>query len=306
MAQYVARRLLMLLPILMGVSLLTFAIIQVTPGDPAVLMLGQYATPERIAGLRQELGLNDPLPVQYGSYVWRALHGDLGRSFRSQRPVIEEILDRFPSTLELTVSALLLSMVAGVATGVIAATVRSRWVDGGIMTGALVGLSIPEFWLGIVLLIVFGIKLKLVPVTGGTGLKALILPAFTLALAPAAVLARLTRSSILEVLREDYVRTAWAKGLAGRAVIVSHVLRNALIPVVTVLGLQFAGLLGGTVFIENVFARPGIGRLAVNAIAMRDYPAVQGIVLFAAVVYALVNLVVDVLYGFLDPRIRYD
>ncbi|MBN1137185.1 MAG: ABC transporter permease [Anaerolineae bacterium] len=306
MALYVARRLLLLLPILVGVSLLTFAILHVTPGDPVVMMLGQYATPERIAGLRQELGLDDPLPVQYGHYVWRVLHGDLGRSFRSQRPVMDEILDRFPSTLELTVAALVLSMMAGVAVGVIAATARSRWVDGGLMAGALVGLSIPEFWLGIVLLIVFGIKLNLVPVTGAAGLKGLILPAFTLALGPAAVLARLTRSSILEVIREDYVRTAWSKGLAARAVIRNHVLRNALIPVVTVLGLQFAALLGGTVFIENVFARPGIGRLAVNAIATRDYPMVQGIVLFTAVVYALLNLAVDVLYGFLDPRIRYD
>ena len=306
MALYALRRLLMLLPILLGVSLLTFAILQVTPGDPVVLMLGQYATPERITDLRQELGLDDPLPVQYGRYLWRALHGDLGRSFRSQRPVMDEILDRFPSTLQLTVTALFLAVAAGVTTGVVAATVRNRWVDGGIMAGALVGLSIPEFWLGIVLLIVFGIKLNLVPVTGGSGLLALILPSFTLAVGPAAVLARLTRSSILEVIREDYVRTAWAKGLAGRSVIVRHVLRNALIPVVTVLGLAFAGLLGGTVFIENVFARPGIGRLAVNAIATRDYPAVQGIVLFTASVYALVNLGVDLLYGLLDPRIRYD
>jgi peptide/nickel transport system permease protein len=306
MALYVVRRLLMLVPILVGVSLLTFAILQVTPGDPAVLMLGQYATPQRIADLREELGLNDPLPLQYGRYVWRALQGDLGRSFRSQRPVIEEILDRFPSTLELTLAALLLSTAAGVATGVVAATVRNRWVDGGIMAGALVGLSIPDFWLGIVLLIVFGIKLNLVPITGGSGLETLILPTITLALAPAAVLARLTRSSILEVIREDYVRTAWAKGLGGRTVVMGHVLRNALIPVVTVLGLQFAALLGGTVFIENVFARPGIGRLAINSIAMRDYPMVQGIVLFTAVVYALLNLAVDVLYGLLDPRIRYD
>jgi len=306
MALYVLRRLLMLLPILVGVSLLAFAILHVTPGDPAVMMLGQFATPDRIAGLREELGLDDPLPVQYGRYVWRALHGDLGRSFRSQRPVIQEILDRFPSTIQLTLTALFLSVIAGVSTGVLAATVRNRWVDGGLMAGALVGLSIPEFWLGIVLLIVFGVKLKLVPIIGGTGLRALILPSVTLALAPAAVLARLTRSSMLEVIREDYVRTAWAKGLGGRAVIVSHVLRNALIPVVTILGLQFAGLLAGTVFIENVFARPGIGRLVVNAIATRDYPMVQGIVLFTAAVYALLNLAVDVLYGFLDPRIRYD
>ncbi|MDD3826749.1 MAG: ABC transporter permease [Anaerolineae bacterium] len=306
MALYVLRRLLMLLPILVGVSLLAFAILHVTPGDPAVLMLGQYATPDRITGLRQELGLDDPLHVQYGRYLWRALHGDLGSSFRSQRPVIQEILDRFPSTMQLTLTALFLSVIVGVSTGVLAATARNRWLDGGLMAGALVGLSIPEFWLGIVLLIVFGVKLKMVPITGGTGLRALILPSVTLALAPAAVLARLTRSSMLEVIREDYVRTAWAKGLGGRSVIVSHVLRNALIPVVTVLGLQFAGLLAGTVFIENVFARPGIGRLVVNAIAARDYPMVQGIVLFTATVYAFLNLAVDVLYGFLDPRIRYD
>ena len=306
MALYVLRRLLMLLPILVGVSLLAFAILHVTPGDPAVLMLGQYATPDRITGLRQELGLDDPLHVQYGRYLWRALHGDLGSSFRSQRPVIQEILDRFPSTMQLTLTALFLSVIVGVSTGVLAATARNRWLDGGLMAGALVGLSIPEFWLGIVLLIVFGVKLKMVPITGGTGLRALILPSVTLALAPAAVLARLTRSSMLEVIREDYVRTAWAKGLGGRSVIVSHVLRNALIPVVTVLGLQFAGLLAGTGFIENVFARPGIGRLVVNAIAARDYPMVQGIVLFTATVYAFLNLAVDVLYGFLDPRIRYD
>ena len=201
---------------------------------------------------------------------------------------------------------MVLAIVGGVGAGTIAATSRRKGVDGATMVTALVGLSLPSFWLAIILIIVFGVNLKWVSVTGGSGLKDLILPSFTLALAPMAVLARLTRSSILEVIREDYVRTARAKGLGQRTVTTVHVLRNALIPVVTVIGMQFAGMLGGAVFIESVFARPGIGRFAVNAIAARDYPQVQGTVLFAATIYVLLNLVVDLLYGFLDPRIRYD
>lgn len=306
MVVYILRRLLFLIPILVGVSLLTFAIIQVTPGDPARLMLGKYATTERVAEVRAMLGLDDPLPEQYGRYVWNALHGDLGQSFRRQTPVMDEIMTNFPSTMALTASAMCLALAAGVGTGVIAATVQNGWIGNSMMALVLIGLSIPEFWLAIMLLIVFGVKLNWVPVTGAQGLRGLILPATTLALAPAAVLARLTRSNLLEVIHEDYVRTAVSKGLAWRTVIRTHVLKNALIPVVTVLGLQFAGLLAGTVFIENVFARPGIGRLAVNAITARDYPIVQGIVLFSATIYALINLAVDLLYGFLDPRIRIE
>jgi ABC-type dipeptide/oligopeptide/nickel transport system permease component len=306
MLLYIARRLLTLIPILFGVSLLTFAIAKLTPGDPVVLMLGNLATPERVAILRAELGLDDPVLVQYGRFVWNALHGDLGVSIRGQRPVMQDILERFPNTLELTISAMALAVVGGVATGIVAATARNRWVDTGAMTTALVGLSVPSFWLAILLILVFGINLKWVSVTGGEGFKDLILPSVTLALAPGAVLARLTRSSILEVMREDYVRTARSKGLAERAVVMGHVLRNALIPVVTVIGLQVAGLLGGAVFIESVFARPGLGRYAIGAIAARDYPQVQGVVLFAATIYVLVNLAVDVLYGYIDPRIRYE
>jgi peptide/nickel transport system permease protein len=306
MTMYVMRRLIMLVPVLLGVTMLTFAIAQVTPGDPVVLMLGTYATPERVEALREQLGFNDPLWVQYGRYVWNVLHGDLGTSVRGQTPVLDEILARFPSTLELTLAAMLLSTIGGVTAGVIAATAKRRLVDGTTMVTALVGLSIPSFWLAIILIIVFGIKLRWVSVTGGEGLKDLILPAVCLALGPTAVLARLTRSSILEVAREDYVQTARAKGLRERTVTWRHILRNALIPVVTVLGLQFAGLLGGTVFIESVFARPGLGRFAVNAISARDFPQVQGMVLFTATIYVLLNLAVDVLYGVLDPRIRYD
>jgi ABC-type dipeptide/oligopeptide/nickel transport system permease component len=306
MLLYTLRRLLTLIPVLLGVSFLTFAIAQVTPGDPAALALGTNATPEAIAALREQLGLNDPFLVQYGRYVWNALHGDLGLSIRGQTPVLQEILVRLPSTVELTLAAMLIAIVLGVGAGIIAATSRHRAVDGGAMVASLVGLSIPNFWLAILLIIVFGVNLKWISVTGGEGLADLLLPAFVLALAPAAVLARLTRSSIKEVVREDYVRTARAKGLGLRQVIRVHVVRNSLIPVITVIGLQTAALLGGAVFIEAVFARPGLGRFAVNAIANRDYPQVQGVVLFAALVYVLVNLGVDLLYGVLDPRIRYD
>ena len=305
MLMYTVRRLLMLIPILLGVTFLTFAIAQVTPGDPAVLALGNQATPERVAALREQLGLNDPLLVQYGRYVWNACRGDLGRSIRGGTPVLHEILARLPSTVELTVAAMAFAIVAGVGAGAVAASTRSKLLKNGAMISAIIGLSVPNFWLAILLIIVFGVNLKWVSVTGGSGLKDLILPALTLGVVPAAVLARLTRSSIEEVIREDYVRTARTKGLSWRRVTAVHVVRNALIPVVTVIGLQLAGLLAGAVFIENVFARPGLGRFAVNAIAARDYPQVQGTVLFAEAVYVVVNLIVDLLYAVLDPRIRY-
>jgi peptide/nickel transport system permease protein len=306
MLTYTLRRLLMLIPILLGVTLLTFAIIQFTPGDPVVLMLGNYATPERVAEMREQLGLNDPMLVQYANYVWNLSHGDLGKSFRGQTQVLSEILMRFPSTLELTISAMSLAIIIGVPTGILAATKRSKWIERFIMATSIVGISIPNFWLAVILIIVFGVNLKWVPVTGGEGLKSLILPTIALAIYPSAVLARLTRSSILEVIREDYVRTARAKGIAERAITWIHIMRNALIPVITVIGLQFAGLLGGAVFIESVFARSGLGRFAINAISARDYPQIQGMVLFAATVYVLLNLAVDLLYAYLDPRIRYE
>ena len=305
MMKFLIRRLLMLIPILLGVSFLTFAIIQVTPGDPARLMLGMRATPEQVAELRHTLHLDDPFFVQYGRFVWNALHGDLGTSIRSGTPVFKEILARFPSTLELTVAALAFAVIVGVSVGVIAAMAKNRAVDGTAMVISLVALSIPDFWLAILLILIFGLGLKWVSVTGGSGLADLILPAFCLGIGPAAVFARLTRSSVLEVAQEDYVRTARGKGMSERLVIFRYILRNALIPVVTVLGLEFASLLGGTVFIENVFARPGLGRYAINAIAVRDFPVIQGMVLFTATVYSLLNLAVDILYSMIDPRIRY-
>jgi peptide/nickel transport system permease protein len=306
MGLYILKRLILLIPILLGVTLLTFMISKITPGDPVQLMLGIYATPESISALRETLGLNDPMFVQYTRFVWNALQGDLGYSIRSQEPVLSEIVKRFPNTLELTLASMSLAVVFGIGAGVIAATSKTKLMDGITMTFSLAGLSLPNFWLAIMLIIVFGIQLRWVSVTGGEGLKNLILPAICLALAPAAVLARLTRSTILEVIHEDYIRTARAKGLKEFVITNRHMVRNAMIPVVTVLGMQFGSMLGGAVFIENVFARSGLGRFAVSAIAARDYPQIQGIVLFTAAIYVLVNLGVDLLYGWLDPRIRLE
>ncbi len=303
MGAYILRRLIYLIPVLLGVALLVFAIAKVTPGDPARLMLGQSATPERIATLHEQLHLDDPILVQYGRFIWNALHGDLGTSFRGQKPVLREVLLRFPNTLELTVAAILFAVVVGIPAGVLAVMNKGKAWDSLIMVSSLTGLSIPTFWLAIVLIIIFGVNLKWIPVSGGEGLKSLILPTLCLGIGPAAVLARLTRASVLEVYNEDYVRTARSKGLGERAVMIVHVLRNALIPVATYLGLLFADLLGGAVFIESVFARSGLGRFLVNAITARDFPQIQGGTLFAASVYVLVNLIVDLLYGAIDPRV---
>lgn len=305
MINYIIRRLLLLIPVLLGVSFMTFAIAEVTPGDPVVIMLGNRATPERIATLRAELHLDDPFLLRYGRFIYNAVQGDLGRSIRGQTPVLQEILDRLPSTAELTVAAVFLAAIIGIPIGVIAGRSRGKFIDRLTMFFSLTGLSVPSFWLAIILIIIFGIQLKWVSVTGGEGMKDLILPAFTLSVAPAAILARLTRTSVLEVLNEDYVRTARGKGMHERTVQARHVLRNALIPVVTYLGLLFADLLSGTVFIEAVFARPGLGRFAINAISARDFPQVQGLVLFIATFYVVLNLLVDLLYGVIDPRIRF-
>jgi peptide/nickel transport system permease protein len=305
MTQYLLRRLLMLIPVVLGVTFLTFAIAQATPGDPIALMLGEHASPETVAQLREQLGLDRPFLVQYARYVWKAAHGDLGKALRGNRPVLDEILARFPSTFQLTMAATAFAIVVGLSSGVVAATAKRQSVRVVTTIMTLLGLSIPSFWLGILLVIAFGVKLRWVAVTGGTGIRNLVLPAITLGLYPAAVISRLTRSSALEVLREDYVRTARAKGLRERAVILRHVLRNSLLPVVTIMGLQFAHMLGGAFVIETVFVRAGLGTFAVGAITARDYPQIQGIVLFLATVYTLVNLSVDLFYAVIDPRIRY-
>jgi peptide/nickel transport system permease protein len=306
MVRYLLRRLLLMIPVLLGVSLLTFAIAKFAPGDPIRMMLGQYATAENMATLRLKYGLDDPVFVQFVKYLRNALQGDLGLTIRGQKPVVDEILLRLPATLTLAVGATLFASVVGIATGILAATARRRWVAALANGSALFGLSIPGFWLAIVCVLIFGVQLRWVSVTGGSGWRNLVLPIIVLGIAPAAILTRLTRSSVLEVYRENYVTTARAKGVGESVVITRHVLRNALIPVVTMLGLQFAGMLGGAIFIEAVFARPGLGKLAIDAVAQRDYPLVQGIVLFTALVYVVMNLLVDLLYATLDPRIRYE
>ncbi len=305
MALYILRRLVLLIPLWLGVTLLAFAMIQLIPGDPVVLMLGPRATPERAAALRDQLGLDDPLLVQYGRYVLRVLRGDLGTSLRGRTQVLDEILLRLPSTLQLAVAGLALSVSAGLAVGTIAAVTPSRLLDRTLMTMAAAGLSVPIFWLAPILILFFGVRLRWVPVSGGAGWQALVLPSVAVAMGPAAVLARVTRASILQAAHQDYVRTARAKGVPERRVSMRHVLPNALLPIMTVIGLIASALITGTVFVEVIFGRPGLGRLTINAVLNRDFPQIQGIVLYTTVVYVMINLFVDVLYADVDPRIRY-
>jgi peptide/nickel transport system permease protein len=303
-AAYALQRILLVIPVLFGVSIAAFMMSHLVPGDPVAVMLGERATAEDTARLREALGLNDPIYVQYFRYVSDAVRGDFGTSIRSGQPVLEEIMDRFPSTLVLTICAVVTAAVVGMTLGILAAVSKRPGVDAGIMGFAMVGISMPTFWSGILLILLFGLRLGWLPIAG-SGWKALILPTVTLAAPAAAVLARMTRSSILEVLGQDYVRTARAKGLRDRLVVLRHVLRNALVPVITIIGLQFGALLGGAVIVESVFSRPGLGRYTITAIQQRDFPQIQGIVLFAAAAYVFVNLAVDLLYAVIDPRIRY-
>jgi len=306
MLGYISQRLLQAIPVLIGISVLTFLMLHLVPGDPVLIFAGDKPmTEERAAELRHQLGLDRPLWVQYWDYASHALRGDLGRGLRSQRPVLDSIVEALPSTLELTFAALLVAAIVGVTLGIIAAVAHSTWIDTAAMSFALFGVSVPVFYSSLLLILFFSFRLGWFPATGQGGLERLVLPATALGLASAAALARLVRSSMLEVLGQEYIVTARAKGLAGGAVIMRHALKNALIPTVTMLGLQLGALLGGAVVTETIFSRPGLGRLAIDAIAGRDFPLIQGTVLFAAVTYVLVNLVVDVLYAAIDPRIRY-
>jgi ABC-type dipeptide/oligopeptide/nickel transport system permease component len=306
MYAFLIRRVLATIPVLLGVSLLVFSMLHLVPGDPVKMMLSEFQTnPEQIATLRSQLHLDDPLPVQFGRFLVNAVQGDLGTSIRTKRPVTTELRDNLPSTLELAVAGLLVGAVLGMTLGILAAVRHHSWVDVSSMFVALVGVSMPSFWLGLLLIFGFSLKFHIFPATGGGDLRHLVLPAITLGLGTSAIIARLTRSSMLEVLSQEYVTTARAKGVRERTVIMRHALKNALIPVITIFGLQFGRLLAGTVVIETVFSRPGIGRLIVDAILAKDFPLVQGIVLVIAVSYVLVNLIVDLLYALLDPRIRY-
>lgn len=313
MARYVARRLLTTIPVVVLVTVIVFLLLHVTPGDPVVIMLGDQAAPDAVAALRHNLGLDLPLPVQYGVWLWRVARGDLGTSLRTHDPVSRLALARYPTTLELLVLAMLVSLAIAIPTGVLSAVRRNSWIDMLLTPLAISGVSLPSFWIGILLIWAFSVTLAWFPTVGfvplGTSvvgnLRTMVLPVVTLGVALAAIVMRITRASLLQVLRLDYVRTARAKGVAEGAIILRHALRTTLIPVVTVLGLQTGTLLGGAVIVESIFALPGMGRLIVDAIFARDFPLVQGVVLILAVSFILVNLVVDLLYAWLDPRIRY-
>jgi ABC-type dipeptide/oligopeptide/nickel transport system permease component len=305
--RYLLRRLLAAVPVLFGISVAVFLMMHMVPGDPAKMMLGELAVQkESVDNLRRQLGLDDPIAVQYWRFLRGALRGDFGRSILENQPVARMIWRQLPSTVELTLAGLGIAILLGFALGVTAAVRQNTWVDNASMVIALWGVSMPAFWMGLLLIFLFSLKLGWLPATGQGGLERLLMPAFTLGYVASAVIARLVRSSMLEVLRQDYVRTARAKGLKERLVIYRHALKNALIPVVTVLGLQFGALLGGAVVIETVFSRPGIGRLAVTSILSKDFQVTQGTVLMSAVFYTLVNIAVDFSYALLDPRIRYD
>lgn len=332
--KYFLKRLALTIPTLIGVSIIVFLLIHMIPGDPIDIMLGDRVTEESRILLEERLGLNEPLPVQYWQWLSGAIRGDFGRSIRSNQPVIEEIMERLPATVELTVVALFIAVVFGIIFGVSAARHRNTFIDQSMIGFSLLGVSIPIFWLGMMLIYFFAVVLGWLPVSGrltmGTGivhvtglylvdsllagnmdafmdaLKHLLLPAFSLATVSLALVVRITRSSMLDVLSEDYIRTARAKGVLERKVIYTHALKNALIPVVTVVGLQLAKLMGGAILTETVFSWPGIGRLLVTSISFRDYPVVQGVVFFVAVAFILINIIVDLFYAYLDPRIRYE
>lgn len=306
MLQYMLRRLIILIPVLIGVSILVFAMRVVMPGDPVRIMLfGQAATEEAVERLQRYLGLDKPLHTQYFLYMRNLFRGDLGQSIRSRRPVTTEIFERYPNTLKLTFSSLIIAVIIGVSTGVISAIHKDSWMDLSSMLASLIGVSMPHFWLGLLLMWLFAVHLGWFPVMGSDSVRHLILPALTLGLPTSAILARLVRSGMLDVLQLEYVRTARAKGLSERSVVYKHALRNALIPTVTLVGLQFGYLLGGAFVIEIVFSFQGIGESYLSAVMGRDFPLIQGIILVYAVSVAVINLVVDCMYSLLNPQIRF-
>ena len=333
MSRYILRRVITLMPILLGVSAAAFLMIHLLPGDPATVYLGEHASPDSIKRVQHEFGLDRPLPIQYGIYLWRAIQGDLGNSLETHRKVIVEFLPRFPATIELSLGAITVALLVGVPIGLLSAARPNSLLDRAGMFVALTGVSLPVFWLGLMLVYIFsvyfhtlptagqlGINYSLTPVThidildglltgnfpaAGDALRHLILPSITLSSYSTAIIARMTRASMLDALHQDYIRPAYAKGLAGRAVIIGHGLRNALLPVVTVIGLQVGSLLTGAILTETIFSWPGVGRFMYDSILFRDYPVILGGILLFSLVFVLVNLCVDVLYAFLDPRIRY-
>ncbi len=305
MYRYILKRLLMLLPVLLGVLLIIFILSEITPGDAARQLAGEFASEEDVQAIREELGLNRPFLERFFSYLTGLVtRGDLGVSYQTGQPVIQEIADRFPTTLLLALVSMLFSILIGIPTGIISAIRQYSWIDSTSMVVALVGVSMPNFWQGLLNIIVFSIWLGWLPASGFYGWQYWILPAVTIGTSSAAMITRMTRSSMLEVIHQDYIRTARAKGQKENVIIIKHALKNALIPIVTVVGIQFGGLLGGAVLTETVFAIPGLGKFMVDAIKARNYPVVQGGVLVLAVIFSVVNLLVDILYSYIDPRLK--
>ncbi|MCS7240289.1 MAG: ABC transporter permease [Candidatus Bipolaricaulota bacterium] len=306
MLSYLVRRLLVAIPTLLGVTFIVFSIVRVLPGDPAQAMAGVHATQEYIERVRKELGLDLPVHIQFARFLGGLFQGDLGRSIRTGLPVAQEVWTRFVPTLELTSVSLFLTLLFGILVGIISATRPYSVFDHVSMFFSLVGLSMPVFWLGLMLMLLFSVRLGWLPAAGRGGLAHLILPSVTLAASSIALVARFTRSTLLEVLRQEYIVTARAKGARESRAVFIHALRNALIPIVTIVGLRFGALLSGAVLTETVFAWPGVGRLVVDSVSARDYPVIQGTVLMIAVCFVFINLVVDLLYGAINPRIRYE
>ncbi len=335
MSRYILRRLVNLIPVLLGITLLVFIFLHLIPGDPAVVLLGDRATPDQVAALRESLGLNQPLPLQYIAFVRQIVQLDFGTSIFTGVPIIEEIKIRWPATFELSLAAMLIALLLGIPAGVLAAVRKNSWLDNLTMSASLVGVSMPVYWLGLLLIYLFAVQLQWLPPSGRLSIAAgfnfepitgfyvldallqgnwnalrdaiahLILPALTLSTIPLAILARITRSAMLEVLSQNYVRTARAKGVPEFWVIARHALKNALLPVTTITGLEFGTLLGGAILTETIFSWPGIGTWIYNGILTRDYPVVQGGVVFVAIAFVLINLLVDISYALLDPRIQY-
>lgn len=309
MWRYIGKRLLMIIPVLVGVTLLVFIVLSLAPGDPAVSILGDKATEADIEAKREELGLNDPILIQYLNYVSKAIKGDFGVSYKNQLSVMKQVLDRFPNTLIIAVGAILFSLVLGIPVGILSAKKQYSMIDNIAMVGALIGVSMPVFWMGLLMVIVFSLRLRLLPSSGmGEGLiplmKSLVLPVVALGSYSLAMIARTTRSSVLEVIRQDYISTARSKGITERQITAQHMLKNALIPIITAVGLQFGTLMGGSIMTETVFSWPGIGRLIVDSIKSRDIPMVMGSVIFLSVIFSFVNLLIDLLYAFVDPQIK--
>ena len=304
MLRYILKRILLMIPVLLGIVVIVFTLMYVGGGDPTISILGENVTPEAQAEIREELGLDDPYLVSLGNYLLDLLHGDLGDSYRSKRPVMDEILARYPTTLKLTFGSIALGIVVGVIVGIISAVRQYSLLDKIGTFISLFGVSAPSFWIAMMLVLVFSVKLNLLPATGSHTLACWVLPVVTLGLQCGAFIMRMTRSSMLEVIRQDYIRTAKAKGQSEFKIVISHAFRNALVPIITTIGIQICGFLAGSVLVESVFALPGLGKYVVDSVNYKDYPAVQGVVLFIAINCVIINLLTDIIYCFVDPRIK--